>query len=66
MGNSIRQVNLKTLAATTLLGPGERPYVLQSVGRQASVNRPSGLAYDSVTKALYVADTWAGAILKVD
>ena len=65
-GHAIRQVDLLTEQVTTLVGPGQRPYVVEGTGVWASVNWPAAMAYDHATKALYLADMWDNVVLKVD
>jgi cysteine-rich repeat protein len=66
VGNAVRQIDPTNDTVTTLLGPGSLPYLQAGTGRQASVNRPAALAYDSVTQSIYIADMWSGAVVQVD
>jgi cysteine-rich repeat protein len=71
VGNAVRQLDPAASkgakgSVTTLLGPGALPYLREGIGRQASLNWPAALTYDDKTAALYAADMWAGAIVKID
>ncbi|MCA9670850.1 MAG: hypothetical protein KC503_34875 [Myxococcales bacterium] len=67
-GHALRQIDLDgdSLHVSTLLGPSSVLGVQEGVGAHAGVSWPAALAYDPLTRALYVADSWANALLKVD
>jgi hypothetical protein len=62
---TIRQVELKTLGLTTMVGTRGQWTNLNGIGTQALVNTPGPIAFDATTHSLIFFDLAEGVVQKI-
>jgi len=63
--HTIRQVDLATMAVTTLAGSPDNKTFKAGMGSQAGINFPGRLLYDKASKTLYVSDSMENIVMRI-